>query len=98
MLSASAAIALVLRSTNEVFTLLIAATIILAGIGFRENRIKTFAAAMFPFFVFSTFHQSMNKTSLAGSETELAFTIYDRLHLNGNQIRGTIQTTAGEKV
>ncbi len=101
MLSASAAIALVLRSNNEVFILLIAATVILAGTGFRENRIKTVAAVLLPFFSFfviSTFHQSMNKTNLSASETELIFTIYDRLHLNGNQIRGTIKTTAGEKV
>ncbi|WP_197284460.1 ComEC/Rec2 family competence protein [Bacillus sp. JCM 19041] len=90
-----------LRSNSEVLFLLLAATAILAGIGFRENRTKAVAAILLPFvsfIVISTFHQSTNKSSLSGSETELAFTIYDRLHLNGNQIRGTIKTTAGEKV
>nr|WP_275582689.1 DNA internalization-related competence protein ComEC/Rec2 [Shouchella xiaoxiensis] len=101
MLSTCAAIVLFSGKNNEVGFYFIAVAVILVLLSWRKNFRMTCFSLFFPFVLFSSvsfIHHSLNQTDLDYSQSQLAFTIQDRFHANGNFLRNTIETNTGERL
>lgn len=101
LLSTCAAIVFFLSNNYEIGFYLIIGAVILFLFAWRNDARMASFSLFLPFLLFSStslIHHSANQTNLSGEELDILFTVQERLHANGNQLRSIVETHTGERL